>query len=112
MNFYSWATDNGYKDHLTIDRKDNDGPYAPWNCTWSTYVEQALNRRTNKVYTAFGRTAPLSVLVEEFSQIDYKTVHARLDNGSWSIEDALTKPKNTILNRPKVRGPYKKKITT
>ena len=31
--------------NLSIERKDNDGPYAKWNCKWATYEEQSLNKR-------------------------------------------------------------------
>jgi hypothetical protein len=46
MAFYKWAMDNGYKDDLTIERKDVNGNYEPGNCCWITKADQAKNRRS------------------------------------------------------------------
>lgn len=46
--FAEWALKNGYKDHLTIERINNDGNYEPDNCKWIPIEEQALNRRIPK----------------------------------------------------------------
>ena len=56
-NFIEWSLHNGYNlsdeqldvpDRPSIDRIDNDGPYAPWNCRWVNNITQSNNRGNNK----------------------------------------------------------------
>ncbi|NCC62772.1 MAG: hypothetical protein EOM12_18015 [Verrucomicrobiae bacterium] len=42
--FKEWALQNGYENHLTIDRLDNEKGYSPSNCRWATTVEQHRNQ--------------------------------------------------------------------
>jgi len=43
--FRDWAVANGYRENLTIERKDPFGNYEPGNCAWIPMVEQPLNTR-------------------------------------------------------------------
>lgn len=72
----------------TIERIDNNGPYAPKNCRWATRPEQALNTRRNRLLTFNGSTKPLKVWANE-TKIDYTTLLYRLLRG-WTIQEALT----------------------
>ena len=56
LAFVKWALSSGYAPGLTIDRIDVNGPYAPWNCRWVTYLEQANNKTNNHTLTVDGVT--------------------------------------------------------
>ena len=51
-NFYEWAVMNGYKEGLTIDRKDVNKEYSPENCRWADLTTQALNKRISNKNTS------------------------------------------------------------
>lgn len=46
--FRDWAMSSGYRDDLTIDRKDSSGNYEPNNCQWITRVENSAKMQRDK----------------------------------------------------------------
>lgn len=86
---------NFYKDmgsrpgpEYQIDRIDNNGPYAPWNCKWVTRTTNMRNTRKNKLITYKGMTKTL-VEWAEITGIPYRALQQRLNIG-WGTEDTLS----------------------
>lgn len=60
-NFETFLADMGERPAgLTLERKDNNGPYAPENCVWATRIEQMRNTRTTIRVTIDSETRSLS----------------------------------------------------
>jgi|SRR3972149_2848929 len=49
--FRDWTLDNGYKEGLEIDRRNNDGNYEPSNCHFVTRQINGRNRKYCKINT-------------------------------------------------------------
>jgi hypothetical protein len=46
--FRDWAMENGYEDHLTIDRINTNGNYEPSNCRFITMQQNSFNTSPRK----------------------------------------------------------------
>lgn len=84
LEFYEWCLKNGYKEGLTLDRKDNDGFYSPQNCSFITHAEQNRNRRNNIIITAFGETKCLwDWAKDERCKVSCWGLMSRYKRGNW-----------------------------
>ena len=87
FHFYNWAMDNGYSEHLTLDRINPNGNYEPQNCRWATTKEQLNNRRCSLNYNYNNSTYSLSEICK-IENLKYGLVYSRLKKG-LSLEDAI-----------------------
>lgn len=90
--FRDWALANGYRDDLTLDRRDNNRGYGPDNCRFATYTQQARNTRRSRMLTAFGETKTLPEWAEDSRcACSHMALHQRIWNG-WPHEEAIKTP--------------------
>ena len=94
--FRDWSISSGYRDDLTIDRIDFNGPYCPENCRWISVKEQNNNRRDNHILTFNGETKTMAEWTE-LAGFGRTVIQHRLQRG-WSVEKALTTPTRTLNN--------------
>lgn len=91
-SFDNLLADMGLRpDGLTLERKDNDGPYSKENCVWATRKEQGRNTRAGVRLTFEGVTRALGEW-SAITGIPYSTLKARINRLGYTPEQALTKP--------------------
>jgi hypothetical protein len=82
---------------LTLERIDNDGPYAPWNCRWETDAQQTRNKRSNVWLTYNSKTQVVADWARE-TGIQRQTILWRISAG-WDVERTLTQLPRTPKQR-------------
>lgn len=84
---YVTQLDNYGVKGCTLDRIDNDGNYEPDNMRWASDIEQARNKRNNRMITHDGKAQCLQAWAEDL-QINRNTLKNRL-NAGWDIEQVI-----------------------
>lgn len=88
LKFSGFFRDMGHPPPGTsLERINVNGDYGPSNCRWATRIEQANNKRSNRIVLLDGRMMTLASACREVG-VNYKTAHTRLSRGS-SVATAL-----------------------
>ena len=92
FSFKNFLADMGEQPKgLSLERRDNGGPYCKENCTWATQRAQARNTRRNRRLTLRGETMTMVEWAERTGISQY-TIATRLNVLKWEVERALTTP--------------------
>ena len=91
-SFEAFLLDMGERpDGASLDRIDNAKGYRPSNCRWSTAVEQARNRRTNKVFIVAKKRMTLAE-ISEHCGLSVQALSWRIYKIGMSAEEAMRTP--------------------
>lgn len=95
--FKVWAIENGYKEGLEIDRRDNNGNYTPENCRWVTRDININNLRKTILITHNGETKPLTEWAKIYNMTPEK-LRSRYQELKMEFEDAV-KPGHVYIKK-------------
>jgi hypothetical protein len=92
-SFETFLADMGPRPSLdhSVGRIDSDKDYGPNNCRWATRLEQANNKRSNRLFTVDGKTLTMKQWAAEVG-LPYGCLIQRINKLKWPIERALTEP--------------------
>lgn len=87
-DFLTFLADMGERpEGCTLDRIDNNGPYAPGNCRWASPKVQGNNRSNNRMLTYDGRTQTITQWAREFG-VKPRVFYNRVMILNWDIDKA------------------------
>lgn len=99
--FKKWALENGFKDGLQINRKNNYDGYNPKNCRFVLPIINANNRRDTFKINYNSQKISLSLLLTEKGlRNHYHAIYGRIKRG-WDHQKAI--------DTPVKKGKYKSK---
>lgn len=87
-SFVEWSLENGYANHLTLDKIDNSKNYGPDNCRWATKQEQANNRKDTRHFIYNGRDMTTRQIADEVG-VPRQLLINRICSGK-SLEEAIS----------------------
>lgn len=96
--FLNFLEDVGERpDGMTLDRIDSNEMYKPGNCKWSTYKEQAANKRNTRKYDVQGEILTLAEISERLC-ISYHTAYDAIVTRKVDVDEYMNK-KTRELNK-------------
>jgi hypothetical protein len=78
--FKTWCLQNGYKQGLDLDRRDNDDGYSPANCRFVTHRQNLANTHRQIREVIFGEEITLVEASDKYN-LSYKLLYNRYKRG-------------------------------
>lgn len=105
--FYDWCMANGWRKGLQIDKDIKakelgltPNLYSPERCSIVTPKRNGNSKKSNRILEFDGKKLTISQWADE-TRIPRNAIRMRIEVHGFTIEQALTLPLNTIVNKAK-----------